>query len=380
MGNRRRNKKRYPRRYCPLETFVGGKLNKKGQGTIEYNGKIFNVDELLPGEEAFVVIFYEDKFGGEARAQKLVKKSPDRSLPLNHPKMQLGSYQIPHMTDQAQDKWKQSRVNETFNFEANFIKVGKRKNYRNKVVLKNGGFRPPGRGRKFTIIPQENQFDLMEINFDKYKDTQGDLIIRRLDTEIVGKPGENKFTTHSVLGKKFYVGLNSFYQVNNEMSEIAYKDIIEEIKENDIVYDLFGGAATIGIHVANKAKMVYSVELNKESHEDAKKNIEINNAHNVEAILGDANLWVINNQKNADVIILDPSRAGLSEESVKAINDSGVEKIIYLSCNIDSQKRDIDGFTNYHIDKMQPYDFFPQTYHIENLIILKINNVRSKNV
>lgn len=371
MGNRRRNKKRYPRRYCPIEIFTGGPLNSKGQGTIQYNGKIFNVDELLPGEEARVIIFYEDKYGGEARAHKLIKESPDRVLPLAHLKMQLGSYQIPHMSDEAQDYWKQMRVNTLFNIEANPIKVGARTNYRNKVVLLNGGFRPPGRGRRYTLVPEEGQFDLMDIDFTKYEGIEGNLIIRRLDKEIKGAPGEEKHVSHTMLGKHFTVGLNSFYQVNNEMAEIAYKDIIEEIKDGDIVYDLFGGAATIAIHISDKAKKVYSVELNKNSHADAKANIKLNNITNIEPIMGDANAWVINNDKKADVVIFDPARSGLSEESVESINNSGIKKIIYLSCNIDTQKRDINGFSNYKIIKIQPYDFFPQTYHIENLVILE---------
>ena len=371
MGSRRRNKRKYPRRYCPLEVFECIGLNSKGQGMIKYHDKIFNVDELLPGEKAIVVIFYEDKYGGEARAHKLITESKDRVLPLGHVKMHLGSYQLPHMSDEAQDAWKQKMVNDTFNLEANPIKVGQRTNYRNKVVLLDGGFRPPGSGRRFTIIPEKGQFDLMDIDFDKYKDTEGNLIIRRLDEEIQGAPGEDKSVMHTMMGKKFSVGLNSFYQVNNEMAEIAYKDIISEINDGDVVYDLFGGAATIGIHVSDKASKVYSVELNKNSHADALKNIELNNIKNVEAICGDANKWVVDNNKNADVVIFDPARAGLSKESVEAINISGIEKIVYLSCNIETQKRDIDGFTNYEIVKVQPYDFFPQTYHIENLIVLK---------
>ena len=103
MGSRRRNKKKFPRRYCPLEVFECIGLNDKGQGTIKYKGKIFNVDELLPKEKAIVVIFYEDKYGGEARAHKLIEESPDRVLPLGDPKMQLGSYQLPHMSESAQD-------------------------------------------------------------------------------------------------------------------------------------------------------------------------------------------------------------------------------------------------------------------------------------
>ncbi|MCK5806771.1 MAG: class I SAM-dependent RNA methyltransferase [Mycoplasmataceae bacterium] len=371
MGSRRRNKKRFPRRYCTVDFYECKKLNERGKGVVLFRNKVFYVDELLPGEKAILLVYFEDQEHGEARAIKLENESNDRVLPLGHPKFDLGSYQIPHMSDAAQDEFKQNRVNNTFGYNSKKIIVGQRSNYRNKVVLHDGGFYPPGKGRRYSVIPNKEQFDLMDLDFDKYKDTKGDLIIRRLDEEIVGKPGEQLFTTQTVLGKKFTINLNSFYQVNDEMALKAYNHILENINEGDVVYDLFGGAATIGIIVSDKASKVYSVEINKNSHDDAVKNIETNKADNVEAILGDANAWVRNNSKKADVVIFDPSRSGLSEESVASINDSGVNKIIYLSCNIETQARDIAGFKNYNIVEMQPYDFFPQTFHIENLIILE---------
>ena len=370
MGRRQRNRRKFPRRYCTIDFYKCIGYNSKAQGIVKFHGKNFNVDELLKGEEARLIVYYEDEKGGEARACQIKEESKDRKLPLGHPKMSLGSYQTAHMTDKAQDQWKQDMVERLFNRKALPIKVGQRTNYRNKVVLHDGGFFPPGRGRRFSIKPTPDQWDLMEIDFDKYQDTKGDIIIRRLDTEISGKPGEQLFAEHTMLGKKFSVNLNSFYQVNNEMAELAYKEIIDEVPENSIVYDLFGGAATIGIHVADKAKKVYSVEINKDSHNDAKKNIALNNIDNVEAIMGDANEWVRNNDKNADVVIFDPARSGISEDSANAINKSGVEKIIYLSCNIETQIRDVKRLTNYEIVKIQPYDFFPQTYHVENLVVL----------
>lgn len=226
----------------------------------------------------------------------------------------------------------------------------------------------PGRGRKRTIVPE--QFDLMEIDFSKYEGDKGVTIIRNLKTSIEGRPGTKIHAEDEMLGKKFLVGLDSFYQVNSEMAELAYKEIISFVPEDSVVFDLFGGAATIGIHIADKAKKVYSVEINKDSHKDALRNIELNNVTNIEAILGDANHFAMNAPVKADVIVVDPARAGLSEESVEALNNSGAERIIYLSCNIDTQKKDVDGLTNYSIDHIQPYDFFPQTFHIENLLVL----------
>lgn len=362
-----RNKKRYPKRYCTMDFLKCIGYEETGKGIVMFNDKPFYVDELIEGEEARILVYLEEDDHGTARAVQIKEWSPKRALPLGHPKFSIGSYQLPHLKDEFQDEWKQNQVEKLFG-KVKPIIVGKRTYYRNKVQLHNGGFMSPGKGRLREVVPTE--FDLMEIDFKKYEGTTGDIIIRRLDTEIEGRPGEKLYTTHTLLGKKFRVGLNSFYQVNNEMMEKAYSEIISWVPESGVVFDLFGGAATIGIHVSDKAKIVYSVEWSKDTHEDAKANILLNGIKNVIAICGDANAFATNKEIKADVIIVDPARAGLSEESAKAINESGAKRIIYLSCNIQTQKRDVDLMTNYNIVHIQPYDFFPQTYHIENLIVL----------
>lgn len=370
MGRLRRARAKYPKKYCPIDPVECFETNEKGQCIVLWNDKTYTVDEMIPGELANIIIYYEEEKTGDGRAINLIKKSPDRALELGHPKMKLGSYHLAHLKDEAQDAWKQAQVEKVFGTKALPIKVGSRTNYRNKVVIHDGGFMPSGRNRKQAVTPAPGVFDLMDIDFEKYKDRKGDTIIRRLDTEIVGRPGENISTTHSIMGKTFNVNLNSFYQVNNEMMEKAYTEMISFVPEDSIVFDLFSGAATIGIHVSDKAKEVYSVEINKDSHEDALKNIELNNVKNVFAICGDANAFAVQSKIKPDVIIVDPARSGLNEISVKAINESGAKRIIYLSCNINSQVIDVNGLTNYEIIHIQPYDFFPQTYHIENLVVL----------
>jgi len=366
MGRRRR-RNRHPRRYCTIDFLKCEGYTKQGKGIVTFKGKPFHVDELIKGEEARILVYYEEDNFGTARAIQLKKPSKDRVLPLGHWKFSIGSYQIPHLSDKAQDEFKNNRVRKYFP-NAKDIIVGQRSYYRNKLSLTNGGFMAPGRGRKVSVVPEK--FDLMDIDLSKYK-SEGVLIIRKLDTTIAAKPGTKIFTTTTMLGKKFRVSLDSFWQVNTEMATLAYKAIIDEVDKGSIVLDLFGGAAVIGILVSDKAKQVYSVELNKDTHNDALKNIELNKIKNVKAIYGDANTYALENINNADTIIVDPARAGLSEASAKAINNSGAQKIIYLSCNIDTQFRDIKLMDKYEVKNVQPYDFFPQTFHIENLVILE---------
>lgn len=369
MGKRRRRAK-FDKRYVTLDFLTCFEQADDGRGIVKFHNKNFFIDELIKGETAQIYVYYEEESHGEGRAVMLEKESPNRVLPLGHWKFSLGAYQIPHMSDKAQDEFKQQKVEKLFSSfgEVKPIIVGKRTFYRNKVSLTDGGFMPPGRQRRYSVKPE--QYDLMELDFKQFENDKDVTIVRRLKTEIIGKPGQKLYAEDEVLGKKFRVGLDSFYQVNSEMAEKAYKEIIEFVPKDSIVFDLFGGAATIGIHVSDKAKQVYSVEISRESHDDALANIKLNNIKNVEAILGDANAFAIESKVKPDVIIVDPARAGLTEESVKAINKSGAKRIIYLSCNINTQHRDVLGLNNYKITHIQPYDFFPQTYHIENLVVL----------
>ncbi len=370
MG-RRKKTNRFPKLYCVLEYLLCHNYNERGQGIVTYNNKPFYIDGLIKGERARILVFYEYPENGQGKAIMLENISPDRQLMPDHPKLELGVYHIAHLKDKAQDAFKQNRLQTLFKTNVNQIIVGKRTYYRNKVVLSDGGFKPPGKRRKYSIVPTEDQFDLMMIDFNQFSHYKGDLIIRHLDEQIFGFPGENKFTTDHFLNKKFNVNLNAFYQVNGEMARLAYQKIIDFVPEGTIVFDLFAGAATIGICVSDKAKQVYAVEINQQSHEDALINISLNQATNVTSICQDVNQWISQTNIKPDVVIIDPARNGLSLNACQAINNLGARKIIYLSCNIDTQKRDIDLLTNYEIIYMQPYDFFPQTYHIENLIILK---------
>lgn len=369
MGARRKRRKKHPKNYCTIAFIECKDYNNQGKGIVYFKNKPFYIDELIVGEKAQILIYYEENDFGVGRAINLKKPSPERVLPLGHWKFSLGTYHLSHLSDKAQDAFKQKRVNNYFP-QALPIIVGKRTYYRNKVSLTNGGFKPPGSNRKITIIPE--QFDLMDFDIKAHQNDIGVTIIRHLATKIVGKPGDDLKAIDYMLNKKFIVSLDAFYQVNSEMAALAYQQIIDFVPIESVVFDLFAGAAVIGIHVANKAKKVYSVEINQTSFEDGQKNIEINKINNIKNINQDANKFVLNPPEKADVIIVDPARAGLSLDAVKAINSAKASKIIYLSCNIDTQYRDIQLMTNYQIKYIQPYDFFPQTFHIENLVILDL--------
>ncbi len=177
---------------------------------------------------------------------------------------------------------------------------------------------------------------------------------------------------------RFKIGPKSFYQTNSAQAYELYKVAREFAgltgKEN--VYDLYTGTGTIALFVAKHAKKVVGIEMIEAAIEDAKQNAKLNNISNTEFFAADMkdmfNASFIAQHGKPDVIITDPPRAGMHEDVVHCLADSGAEKIVYVSCNPASQARDLallDG--KYRIVKVQPVDMFPQTHHVENVVLLE---------
>ena len=177
---------------------------------------------------------------------------------------------------------------------------------------------------------------------------------------------------------KFIVGPKSFYQTNSKQAQNLYQIASDfgDFKGNEIVYDLYTGTGTIANFIADKVKKVIGIEYVQEAIEDAKKNSELNSINNTSFFAGDMkdilNDDFINNNEKPDIVIIDPPRAGMHKNVINSVLNSNPEKIIYISCNVATQARDIRLLDlNYKIDKIQPVDMFPHTHHIENIILLK---------
>lgn len=177
---------------------------------------------------------------------------------------------------------------------------------------------------------------------------------------------------------KFIVGPKSFYQTNSKQAKNLYQIVADfaDFKGNEIVYDLYTGTGTIANFIAKNVKKVIGIEYVREAIEDAKKNSEINTVKNTKFFAGDmkdilTDEFIELNGK-PDIIIIDPPRAGMHKNVIKSIVNSKPDKIVYISCNVATQARDIQLLDlTYEIEKIQPVDMFPHTHHIENVILLK---------
>ncbi len=186
--------------------------------------------------------------------------------------------------------------------------------------------------------------------------------------------GEDKIIDY-IGDYKFELSPNSFFQINRLQAEVLYNKVEEylDLKEEDVVYDLYSGIGTISLYIAEKAKQVYGIEIVEKAIEDAKKNAILNYTKNVDFILGRSELifpkYVKNNVK-ANKVVIDPPRKGCEKEVLESIVKLGPEKVVYVSCNPTTMARDIKYLVEngYKVKEVQPIDMFPHTSHIECVV------------
>ncbi|MDT8402280.1 MAG: 23S rRNA (uracil(1939)-C(5))-methyltransferase RlmD [Bacteroidales bacterium] len=211
---------------------------------------------------------------------------------------------------------------------------------------------------------------LMYVINDKRNDTFYDLevILYAGRDHIIEKMGDLKFR----------VGPKSFFQTNTLQSEKLYSVALDfaNLKGDEIVYDLYTGTGSIANYVAGKSKKVIGLEYVHEAIEDAGMNSRINEIANTEFFSGDIKDLLktefIDTHGRPDVIITDPPRAGMHESVLKTIMEAGADRIVYVSCNPATQARDIAILAEkYEVAAVQPVDMFPQTHHVENVVLLR---------
>lgn len=184
------------------------------------------------------------------------------------------------------------------------------------------------------------------------------------------------FITDILCDLKIRISPLSFYQVNRNMTEKLYKKAAEYlVPDGKNIIDLYCGAGTIGLSMANKAKSVIGVEIIPEAVEDAKVNASLNGIENAEFICGDAAKAAYDLTKRgikADAIIVDPPRKGCSEELLKTIaTDFSPERLVYISCDSATLGRDakILNSLGYKLTEYTPVDLFPRTAHVETVAL-----------
>ncbi len=180
---------------------------------------------------------------------------------------------------------------------------------------------------------------------------------------------------------KFRITAKSFYQTNSDQALVLYKVVREfaDLTGSETVYDLYTGTGTIALFLAKQANRVIGIDAVPDAIRSADFNANHNNIDNTRFFSGDMkdifNESFIDKNGSPDLIITDPPRDGMHKKVVDQILKLGPPKIVYVSCNSATQARDLALMKEvYEIKKIQPVDMFPQTHHVENVVLLEKRN------
>lgn len=177
---------------------------------------------------------------------------------------------------------------------------------------------------------------------------------------------------------QFAITPKSFFQVNSAQAFNLFSVVknFAQATQASVVYDLYSGTGVIALFLAKNAKQVIGIESVKDVVLDAQRNAQINHIDNVQFLAGDMkdqfSEATFNTYGQPDVVITDPPRSGMHQQVIQQLLDVASPRIVYVSCNPETQARDISLMQKqYQIVNVQPVDMFPQTPHVENVVLLE---------
>ncbi len=196
------------------------------------------------------------------------------------------------------------------------------------------------------------------------------------DVEVTHHSGE-KFITETLGDLSFKISPKSFFQTNSKQAEVLYNVVKDFVGQTNILYDLYCGTGSIGLYLAQNCKKLIGVETVEDAIADAKINADNNKIENTHFFAGDVikvcTTSFFEKHGKPDCIVVDPPRAGMHNKLVQKLIEIAAPRIVYVSCNPATQARDLAELaTIYAIKKSQAVDMFPQTHHIENVVLLEL--------
>lgn len=231
------------------------------------------------------------------------------------------------------------------------------------------------------ILPSKNNFvkALLKLHPEitsivlNVNDKKTSMVLGEKETVLYGKG----YIEDELCGRKFRISPKSFYQINSVQTEFLYGKAIElaNLTGKERVIDAYCGIGTIGLVAAQKAGEVIGVELNPDAVRDANRNAKMNNAENITFYQNDAGVFMTEMAQageKADVVFMDPPRAGSDEAFLTSVIRLAPNRIVYISCNPETLARDVVWLkkNGYQADGCWGYDMFPFTGHVETVCLL----------
>ncbi len=209
------------------------------------------------------------------------------------------------------------------------------------------------------------------------------MVLGEKETVLYGKG----YIEDTLCDSIFRISSKSFYQINVEQTERLYKKAIAlaALTGKERVIDAYCGIGTIGMIASAHAKEVIGVELNKDAVKDAIYNAKRNQVKNIRFYQNDAGKFMVEmaqQGEKADVVLMDPPRAGSTEEFIDSVATLNPSRVVYISCNPETQARDLKYFKTkgYAVKEICPFDLFPWTGHVETVVLLSKGEIDSKKV
>jgi 23S rRNA (uracil1939-C5)-methyltransferase len=397
-----------------------------GYGVVKISDKIVFVPYLLLDEVADIEIVEEKKSYSFGRIVTLIEPSSHRVVPKCPLFVSCGGCDLLHMDEFAQKQFKTLKVQNTFRKLYPDVKDclvnSKTLGYRNKVTLNiekdftdtlNIGFYEKDshniididkclllsnnthfivnviKGFQFkeeinfqiVILVNENDDQmLIKINsktiipsirnlldrFIKYSFVKG-IEVNHGDKRILIK---DKIISNVICDLTFLSDNNAFRQVNRYMVDTLYTQAIQanRLDKSDVLLDAYSGIGTLGLIASKYVRNVICFDISEANYNNALLNIEINNIKNARYYKMDANNFKL--ESKYSVLIVDPPRNGLNQRFIQQILQSSIQKIIYVSCDVETLVRDLNQLKKYTIESVQPVDMFPFTKHVEVVVHL----------
>ena len=389
-------------------------LDHQGRGIAKQNEKVYFIENALPKEEKEVERTKQKKNIIEGKVTKYYKKNEENRVEPLCPYYGIcGGCSIMHIKNQNKykgDKWN-NIINKYVdkNIEIKEVESLNKYNYRNKITLQVkdntlGLYKKESNDiveidncllvnekiNQIIKLIKKNQ-NLKNINQIVIKSMEESMVTFYTNKDIninvdylknyvqsiyVNKKliyGKNKIS--AIMDKyKFLVSSESFFQVNTIEATSMYNYIKSLIEKTNVIFDLYCGTGTIGIFIHDKADKLIGLEINADAIKDANENKKINNIENIEFFESDASNIIQKTNLKPNIIIVDPPRNGLSDKMIDDINKLEPEKIVYVSCDPMTLARDIKKLNKYDIIEIKGFDMFPNTYHVECVILLQIKD------
>jgi 23S rRNA (uracil1939-C5)-methyltransferase len=192
----------------------------------------------------------------------------------------------------------------------------------------------------------------------------------------------NDYITEHLDDLQFRITAKSFYQTNPKQAGLLYAiaQDFAQLQPQDTVYDLYTGTGTIALSIAKLCKKVIGIESVPEAIKAANQNATLNGIQNAHFEVGDMKVCFnddfIQKYGKADVVITDPPRDGMHKDVISQLLKLNPKRIVYVSCNSATQARDLELLkAHYQVVKSQAVDMFPQTHHVENVVLLQSNSI-----